>query len=135
MPRYNSPVRDMEMSSLLNHKNIISMCRFQTTDNHVKIYLEYVDGFTLKHLLQYDFIGTSIPAILHQLAEVVEYLHEKNIVHRDIKPQNILVSNTGSVKLCDFELAAGRDSFFQSHGKNQPTTLATRTSGLPRNSK
>jgi serine/threonine protein kinase len=88
-----------------NHANIISMKECLSKGNNVYIILEYC-SFNLDELLKDQKDGKFHVSIgrrfFHQLCVAVNYLHSLGIVHRDIKPQNLLLSNCGNLKLIDF---------------------------------
>ncbi len=92
----------------LNHPNIVNVTDAGTSDNGVPFYvMERVEGETLSDLLRREH-ALGIPRAVSLCAAVLEGLsaaHEIGIVHRDVKPQNILVVAGGSVKLLDFGIA------------------------------
>ncbi|WDE96646.1 bifunctional serine/threonine-protein kinase/formylglycine-generating enzyme family protein [Lentisphaera profundi] len=88
--------------------------------------MEYVEGLTFDKWLKVN--QPSLENILKKLAElaqIIARLHEKNIIHRDIKPQNIMVTNEGGLRLMDLGIAKAidQDVFFTAHG-NLPCTPA-----------
>ncbi|MGL4875676.1 MAG: Stk1 family PASTA domain-containing Ser/Thr kinase [Clostridium sp.] len=96
----------------LSDMNIVNVLDVGTDDNENYIVMEYVNGKTLKELvdqfgrLSYD---TAITISL-QIAKALECAHKNGIVHRDIKPQNILVTSEGVAKVTDFGIAKSVDS-------------------------
>jgi len=95
----------------LNHKNII---RFQQafTDNHgLSILMEYADGGSLyDKLVESHKKGEHLEEVqilkwTGQLASALHYLHKKNIIHRDIKPQNVLLNSEETLKLADLGIS------------------------------
>ena len=97
----------------LNHQNIVSIFDYGQDDDIYYIVLEYVDGASLKELInkKAPFADDIIIAVTLQIAEGLAEAHRNEIVHRDIKPQNILVTRTNIVKVADFGIArAARNS-------------------------
>ncbi|MBN1550030.1 serine/threonine protein kinase [bacterium] len=96
--------------SLPDHPNITACRFFRTIDNKVAIFAEYVDGGSLKSWIEKDKT-TEISRILDiaiQIAWGLEVAHKMRIIHQDIKPSNILMSETGIPKVTDFGLAQAR---------------------------
>lgn len=103
--------RGIMACSLMNHPNIIKIYDYGQTDvGEPAIIMEYVNGDTLKNILEKQGpmdITTTI-SILKQVAEALNYAHSKGIVHRDIKPDNIMLEPHGNdyrVTLADFGVA------------------------------
>ena len=97
----------------LNHQNIVSIFDYGQDGNICYIVLEYVDGASLKELInkKAPFDDDIIIAVTLQIAQGLAEAHRNEIVHRDIKPQNILVTRTNIVKVADFGIArAVKDS-------------------------
>ncbi|RMF56789.1 MAG: serine/threonine protein kinase [Calditrichaeota bacterium] len=99
--------REAGASANLHHPNIIQVYRLGEKDGYHFIASEYVDGLSLKELLAHTSplpvdIAVSISL---QLLEAMAFVHQHNILHRDIKPGNILINSYGTVKLTDFGLA------------------------------
>ncbi len=90
----------------LNHPHIVAVHDFGETGGLFYLLMEYVDGGNLRQLLQ---AGPLPPeqalAVIPQLCDALEYAHEEGIVHRDVKPENILLDRKGRVKIADFGLA------------------------------
>ena len=107
------------IAASLNHPNIVKVYNHGTIDGKPYIAIEYIKGQTLKDVL--DFRGSlqisEAISIMIQLADALEYAHQHNIVHRDIKPGNIYVLNDGSIKLGDFGIA-------EADGLNKQTELS-----------
>ena len=100
--------REAKSAASLTHPNIVSIHdRGETEDGTYYILMEYVPGGTLKeHVLRKGPLApdTAID-VATQVAEALKAAHEKGVIHRDIKPQNILLTNSGEVKVADFGIA------------------------------
>ncbi len=99
--------REAEAASKVSHENIVNMLDVGTDGDLRYIVMEYVDGVTLKELIRQR--GTIHPDIAIRMTirilAAVDHAHRNGIVHRDIKPQNILVDSAGTVKVADFGIA------------------------------
>ena len=100
--------REARSAASLSHPNIVQVYdRGETPDGTCYIAMEYVSGGTLKDRL--DERGPIEPeralAVTAQVAEALWAAHERGVVHRDIKPQNILVTDMGHLKVTDFGIA------------------------------
>ncbi len=97
---------EAKAASALNHPNIVTIYEIETVAGVDYIAMEYVRGVTLQQLIQGP--RTELPTILDYAAQIASALaaaHAAGIVHRDIKPGNIMVTKSGAVKLLDFGLA------------------------------
>jgi serine/threonine-protein kinase len=96
----------------LNHPNIVTVYDFGEADGVAYLAMELVEGTDLRERLK-DSKGEGLPAIdavdiAQQIAEGLGYAHERGIVHRDIKPGNIMLQRRGQAKIMDFGLARMR---------------------------
>ncbi len=98
--------REAEAAASLNHPNIVTIYDIIDSDNQICIVMEFVDGKSLRDMITRNQIGIidSID-IIKQICEGLAKAHQAGIVHRDIKPDNILIGNDGRVKILDFGLA------------------------------
>ncbi|MEM9491315.1 MAG: serine/threonine-protein kinase, partial [Myxococcota bacterium] len=91
-----------------DHPNLVTVHDiFQDSAGHLYMIMELVEGCTLEDLLD-DSSTLAVPAVVHILHDALaglEYIHERDIVHRDISPCNLLLSRSGQVKIADFGLA------------------------------
>ena len=104
----------MEAQSVakLSHPNIVTMYDVGHDGDIDYIVMEYVDGETLKKKIDRDGALSEKEAlrIAREIAEALEHAHENRLVHCDIKPHNILITNTGRVKVTDFGIAQAATS-------------------------
>uniref|UniRef100_H3D2G6 non-specific serine/threonine protein kinase n=1 Tax=Tetraodon nigroviridis TaxID=99883 RepID=H3D2G6_TETNG len=98
--------REIEIMRGLQHPNIIQLFDSFETKTEVVIVTEYAEG-QLYQVLEDDgkLSETQVREIACQLASALYYLHSHRILHRDMKPQNVLLMKNGTVKLCDFGFA------------------------------
>ncbi|MBD8068345.1 Stk1 family PASTA domain-containing Ser/Thr kinase [Bacillus sp. PS06] len=104
--------REAHSATSLAHPNVVSIYDVGEEDNIYYIVMEYVPGKTLKQYIQKYAPLDSKEAldIIEQLTSAIAHAHHNHIVHRDIKPQNILVDNDGTVKVTDFGIAVALSS-------------------------
>jgi serine/threonine protein kinase len=92
----------------LKHQNIVRFIKHRLDSTMLSIFMEYVDGRSLAD--HFKLSGPVAEAVLGRIAclclQALRYLREKHVLHRDVKPSNILLSRTGQVKVCDFGLGA-----------------------------
>nr|XP_058908086.1 serine/threonine-protein kinase 36 isoform X2 [Kogia breviceps] len=98
--------REIEIMRGLRHPNIVHMLDSFETDKEVVVVTDYAEG-ELFQILEDDgkLPEEQVQAIAAQLVSALYYLHSHRILHRDMKPQNILLAKGGGIKLCDFGFA------------------------------
>jgi serine/threonine protein kinase len=99
--------REARLAARLNHPHVVAVYDLVTEDHEQWLVMEYVEGSTLAALVARD--GALSPdqaaTVLGQVADALAAAHAAGIVHRDVKPSNILVAPDGQVKLSDFGIA------------------------------
>jgi serine/threonine protein kinase len=99
--------REARLAARLNHPHVVAVYDLVTDGDDQWLVMEYVEGTTLAALVQRE--GALLPdeaaPLLRQVADALAAAHVAGIVHRDVKPSNILVSPDGQVKLSDFGIA------------------------------
>ena len=104
--------REALSASSLSHPNIVEMYDVGEDDGQYYIVMEYVDGKTLKQLLKArgHLSITEVVDIMMQLTDGMAHAHDSYIIHRDIKPQNIMILANGMIKITDFGVATALNS-------------------------
>ena len=104
--------REALSASSLNHPNIVEMYDVGEDDGEYYIVMEYVEGKTLKQLLKKrgSLTITEVIDIMSQITDGMAHAHDSYIIHRDIKPQNIMILENGMIKITDFGIAMALNS-------------------------
>ena len=104
--------REANAASKLNHPNVVQVYDVGEYEGRHYIVMEHVRGRTLKQLIlrRGALHVEEAVNIMKQLVSAVEHAHENNIIHRDIKPQNVMVKDDGTVKITDFGIALAHDA-------------------------
>src|SRR5699024_10744397 len=104
--------REAQAASSLTHPNIVSIYDVGEEDHLLYMVMEYVDGMTMKEYIQnnHPMHVTETIDIMKQISSAIALAHDHNIVHRDIKPQNILIDKNRNVKVTDFGIAMALSS-------------------------
>lgn len=104
--------REASAASRLSHPNVVDIYDVGEYEGMHYIVMEYIRGRTLKELISQrgaldvdEAIG-----IMKQLVSAIDHAHEHQIIHRDIKPQNVLVKDDGTIKITDFGIAIANDN-------------------------
>ena len=102
--------REARLAARLNHPHVVAVFDLVLEDEQQWLVMEYVEGVTLSELVSRDGALTPDEAspLLEQAADALAAAHDAGIVHRDVKPSNILVTPQGQVKLSDFGIARAR---------------------------
>jgi CheY-like chemotaxis protein len=108
-------LREAKITASLAHPNIVRIFDYGRDGAHHYLAMEYIDGWSLDHYLGG---GRGLPLmvglfILTEICRALEHAHERGVIHRDLKPQNILISRDGEVKLADFGMARLLDGSIQ----------------------
>ncbi|WP_339063434.1 Stk1 family PASTA domain-containing Ser/Thr kinase [Tepidibacillus marianensis] len=109
--------REAESISSLSHDNVVTIFDVGEEDDLYYIVMEYIEGHTLKQLIQKEGKLTIERAldIARKIASALYHAHQNHIIHRDIKPQNILIGENGEVKVSDFGIARTMSSATITH--------------------
>ena len=94
--------------SLLNHPNIVKVYDVSVSDHLQYIVMEYVDGMTLREYLNErggKLTSRETVHFISQILKALDHAHRNGVVHRDIKPQNIMLLDNGQLRMMDFGIA------------------------------
>ncbi|MDA7025909.1 Stk1 family PASTA domain-containing Ser/Thr kinase [Bacillus sp. CLL-7-23] len=112
--------REAQSAASLDHPNIVSIYDVGEEDNIYYIVMEYVEGMTLKEYINQN--GALHPkeavSIMEQIVSAIAHAHDNQIVHRDIKPHNILINHMGHIKVTDFGIAMALSSTTITHSNS-----------------
>lgn len=103
----STAIREISILKQLRHPNIVSLIDLEHGEKKLHLIFEYLD-FDLKKYLDQNggpLHPQLVKSYLHQMLDGIAYCHSKRILHRDLKPQNLLIDKTGKIKLADFGLA------------------------------
>src|SRR6266480_7836515 len=99
--------REAQAAANLSHPNIVSVYDWGEEENTYFIVMEYVDGRPLSSLLKAE--GMLLPdraaGICAEVAGALEFAHRNGVIHRDVKPGNVLITADGDIKVTDFGIA------------------------------
>ena len=104
--------REAKAAAGLNQQNLVAIYDWGELEGTYYIVMEYVEGETLKDLIRRRgrLSGSESVNVTMQLLAAVDFAHRSGIVHRDIKPQNVMLDRGGTVKVMDFGIARAGDS-------------------------
>ncbi|OAF68634.1 hypothetical protein A3Q56_03660 [Intoshia linei] len=100
-------MREIRMLKQLKHPNLVNLLEVFKRKKRLHLVFEFVDHTILHELDKYPrgVPEPLIKRIIYQTIHAVNFCHQHNCIHRDVKPENILISKTGIIKLCDFGFA------------------------------
>ncbi|KAI4103003.1 MAG: hypothetical protein L6R37_004085 [Teloschistes peruensis] len=105
----STAIREISLMKELKHENIVSLHDVIHTENKLMLVFEYMDKDLKKFMDsrgqggQLDYV--TIKSFMYQLLNGIAFCHQNRVLHRDLKPQNLLINNKGQLKLADFGLA------------------------------
>lgn len=124
---YKMLINEAQMSAQLNHPNIVQIYSVDSDGEKDYMVMEYIKGIPLSNILQKSPKGLK-PSIAYyyalQVAEALQVAHSKHLIHRDIKPDNILILEGDQVKVTDFGIACHIDTFVSNGARYRAGTPA-----------
>ena len=121
-------IKEARILSEVHHPYIVNVLEVFEEHNTAYIAMEYIDGYSLKSLLGKDGMPPEQQAIryIRQIGEALQFVHEKSILHLDVKPSNILIDKQGNARLIDF----GVSKRYDIEQEETSTTLLTLSKGF-----
>ena len=112
--------REAQAATALTHPNIVDIYDVGDYKGHHYIVMEYVEGKTLKQVIQARgaLLKEEAVDIMKQLVSAISEAHKRGIIHRDIKPQNVIVKADGTIKVLDFGIALAKGSMQLTQANN-----------------
>lgn len=106
----STAIREIALLKELNHKNIVTLLDVIHTSKKLTLVFEYCDSDLKKimdNLKGEKLSKETVKLYLYEMLQGIGYIHKHKILHRDLKPQNLLINSNGVLKICDFGLARG----------------------------
>ena len=105
----STAIREVSLMKELKHENIVSLHDIIHAEDKLMLVFEYMDKGDLKSYMQTQgdrgaLDPAAVKSFMHQLLRGINFCHANSIMHRDLKPQNLLINNRGQLKLADFGL-------------------------------
>lgn len=121
-------IKEAKILSDVHHPHIVNVLEVFEENNTAYIAMEYISGCNLKSMMEKEGIlpETKVLRYVHQIGEALQFVHEKNILHLDIKPSNIIVDQTGEARLIDF----GVSKRYDIEQQETSTTMLTLSKGF-----
>lgn len=100
-------IREARILSEIHHPNVVNVLEVFKQNNTVYIVMEFIASHSLKQEVELNGIFTEekLRPVIYKIGQALEYIHEKNILHLDIKPSNILITKNSNPKLIDFGIS------------------------------
>lgn len=121
-------IKEAKILSDVHHPHIVNVLEVFEEHNTAYIAMEYISGCSLKYMMEKEGVlpEKKVLKYIHQIGEALEFVHEKSILHLDIKPSNILIDSTGNARLIDF----GVSKRYDIEQQETSTTLLTLSKGF-----
>jgi serine/threonine-protein kinase len=121
-------IKEARILSDVHHHNIVNVLDVFEENNTAYIAMEYIEGYSLKHILEKEGRLPEARTIeyVRQIVRALQFIHEKNILHLDIKPSNIIIDQSDNARLIDF----GVSKRYNDEDKETSTTILTLSKGF-----
>lgn len=121
-------IKEAKILSDVHHPHIVNVLEVFEENDTAYIAMEYIQGYSLKYLLEKEgrLSENTVLFYTHQIAQALQFVHEKSILHLDIKPSNILIDKDDNARLIDFGVSKRYDLFQQ----ETSTTMLTLSKGF-----
>jgi len=121
-------IKEARILAEINHPNVVNVLEVFKQNNTVYIVMEFISGHSLKQEVEQNgvFSEEKLKKIIYKIGQALDYIHEKNILHLDIKPNNILMDKNNNPKLIDFGISKKYDL---SNAQETSTTLLAASKG------
>ncbi|MDR0733177.1 MAG: protein kinase [Dysgonamonadaceae bacterium] len=100
-------IREARILSEIHHPNVVNVLEVFKQNNTVYIVMEFIAGHSLKREVELNGVFTEekLRPVIYKIGQALDYIHEKNILHLDVKPSNILLTKNNNPKLIDFGIS------------------------------
>lgn len=121
-------IKEAKILSEVHHPYIVNVLEVFEENNTAYIAMEYISGFSLKYMLEKNgrLPEAMVLKYVRQIGEALQFVHEKSILHLDIKPSNILIDKNGNARLIDF----GVSKRYDIEQEETSTTMLTLSKGF-----
>lgn len=101
---FSELLREPRLLAALDHPNIVSITTAEKENDVFFIVMEYVNGDTLENIISHDGALDTARVVNYtmQIASAIDHAHRQGVIHRDLRPPNVLVSDSGTLKVADF---------------------------------
>lgn len=121
-------IKEAKILSEVHHPHIVNVLEVFEENDTAYIAMEYISGNSLKYMMDKEGVlpEAKVLRYVHQIGEALQFVHEKNILHLDIKPSNILIDQNGKARLIDF----GVSKRYDIEQQETSTTMLTLSKGF-----
>ena len=121
-------IKEAKILSEVHHPHIVNVLEVFEENDTAYIAMEYISGCSLKYMMDREGVlpEAKVLRYIHQIGDALQFVHEKNILHLDIKPSNILIDSSGKARLIDF----GVSKRYDLEQQETSTTMLTLSKGF-----